>query len=67
MATVYVRADLGREFLRLFGEWQRETTRPSIYMLPPEGPPHGEEKQFVMVPEEFLAFLRQKGLVFRVV
>jgi hypothetical protein len=54
MATVYVHAERAREFLDLFFKWKRERDPGSIVSLPPEGPQVGEEKQFVMVDDDFL-------------
>jgi hypothetical protein len=63
MATVYVHAERAREFRDLFFKWKRE--RDPIVTEPPEGPPVGEEKQFVMVDDDFLPYMRAKGFPFR--
>jgi len=34
-------------------------------MMPPEGPPIGEEKQFLKVPDTFLAYLTEKRFPYR--
>ena len=66
MATVYVHAERGPEFRDLFLKWSRERAPGSIVTEPPEGPPVGEEKQFVMVDDDFLPYMRTKGFPFRV-
>jgi hypothetical protein len=65
MATAYVHAERGHEFRDLFLIWKRQRDPGSIVMEPPEGPPLGEEKQFVMVDDDFLPYMRAKGFPFR--
>ena len=68
MVVVYVHASRAREFLNHYTEWCRTRPREGfvrIDMLPPEGPPLGEEKQFLQVPENFLLYLRDKRFLFR--
>ncbi len=60
MATVYVHAERAREFRDLFFKWKRE--RDPIVTEPPEGPPVGEEKQFVMVDDDSLTLHAREGL-----
>lgn len=66
MATVYVKADRAREFGELFDKWKRERFGARIVTQPPEGPPFGDEAQFVMVDDAFLPYLRSIGFPFRV-
>jgi hypothetical protein len=65
MATIYVHAERAREFHDLFFKWKRERDPRSIVTEPPEGPPVGEEEQFVMVDDDFLPYMRAKGFPFR--
>jgi hypothetical protein len=68
MAVVYVHATRGREFLNHYADWCRSQPREGfgrIDMMPPEGPPIGEEKQFVRVPESFLTHLTQRRFPYR--
>jgi hypothetical protein len=64
MATVYVHAGRAREFLDLFFNWSREH-RGSIVTQPPEGMPRGEDKEFLMVEDEFLDHLSAQGFPYR--
>ena len=68
MAIVYVHASRTRDFLNHYTEWCRSRPREGlvrIYMMPPEGPPIGEEKQFLKVPDTFLAYLTEKRFPYR--
>jgi hypothetical protein len=66
MATIYVHAERAREFRDLFFRWKREGDPRIIVVEPPEGPQVGEEKQFVMVEDDFLPYMRTMGFAFRV-
>jgi hypothetical protein len=68
MAVVYVHATRARDFLTHYADWCRSQPKEGlvrINTMPPEGPPVGEEKQFVMVPEEFLVYLTQRRFPYR--
>jgi hypothetical protein len=68
MATVYVHASRAREFLNHYTEWcrsQPKTEFGRIDMMPPEGPPMGEENQFLWVPDGFLSYLSERRFPFR--
>ena len=68
MAVIFVHATRAREFLTHFSDWCRSQPKEGfirIDMMPPEGPPVGEEKQFVMVPDSFLPYLTEKRFPYR--
>jgi len=68
MAIVYVHATLAREFRTHYVDWFGSQPRQGfgrIDMMPVEGPPIGEEKQFLQVPDGFLIYLNKKGFPFR--
>jgi hypothetical protein len=48
-----------------FFKWKRERYPGSIVAEPPEGPPVGEDKQFVMVADDFLPYMRAKAFPFQ--
>jgi hypothetical protein len=68
MAVVYVHATRAREFLTHYTDWCRSQPKDGLIRvdaMPVEGPPIGEEKQFLQVPDEFLIFLRAEHFPFR--
>jgi hypothetical protein len=68
MAIVYVHASRARDFREEYIAWCRAKPKVGfgrIVMEPPEGPPLGEEKQFVRVPDDFLTCLTQKEFPYR--
>jgi hypothetical protein len=66
MATVYIHAERPREFRDLFFKWKRKRDPGSIVTEPPEGQQVGDEKQFVMVDDDFLPYMRTNDFPFRV-
>ena len=63
MATVYVHAERAREFRDLFFKWKRE--RDPLSRSPQRDHQSEREKQFVMVDDDFLPYMRAKGFPFR--
>jgi hypothetical protein len=63
MATVYLSEEYRREFGRLLAEWQRNQGS-KLFFMPPEGRSPDGKLAYTMVPEEFVQFLRRKGIPF---